>query len=189
MSPRLRVVTSDAPTDEDLLVSVSRGDGGAFELLVRRHGPRLAVFCGRHVGSASLGEDLAQDVFVALWDARARFAGGDALAWIYTFAVNRCRKHERRWLRWLRVATAETQAPPEPSVSPLEAYEQRALRSQLARAMEQLPPLQKEALLLRFEAQLDYRAVAQAAECSEGAARARTFDAIRSLRARFEESE
>lgn len=82
-----------------------------------------------------------------------------------------------------------TRSPPEPSVSPLEAYEQRALRSQLARAMEQLPPLQKEALLLRFEAQLDYRAVAQAAECSEGAARARTFDAIRSLRARFEESE
>ncbi|MFZ5441296.1 MAG: RNA polymerase sigma factor [Myxococcota bacterium] len=184
--PRLRLVPLDE-SDEALLLATARGERAAFRQFADRHARRLRAFCARHVADASVAEDLAQDVLVTVWEARASFKGGDAVAWLYTLALNRCRKHLRSWKRWLRL-TREPVVPPSPPPSPLDAVEQVALTAAVSAAVDTLPPGQREALALRFEAQLDYRAVGEVLGCSEGAARARTFEAIRTLRATFQEA-
>lgn len=188
---RLRLVSdplAEPPSDEELLLKVATGDREAFRTLVQRYGARLAAFCSRQVGDATVGEDLAQDVLVAAWRARERFAGGDPAAWLFTFAVNRCRKHRRGWARWLRVERGSASAPAEPPKTALDALEKRALEAALVKAIDGLPPLHREAVLLRFEAGLDYRTIGQVAGCSEGAARARAFDAVAALRAHFQDA-
>jgi RNA polymerase sigma-70 factor (ECF subfamily) len=143
-------------SDEQLLLAMARDERRAFEMLVERYANHLAAFCGRQVADPSAGEDLAQDVLIAVWGARDRFKGGDGAAWLFTFAVNRCRKHQRGWARWLGVADSTARVPPAPHPTPLEQFEDRALAQTLATMVNRLPPLQREAVLLRFDARLDY---------------------------------
>ncbi len=186
-APKLRLVNALDASDEALLLEVAQGRREAFQTLVQRHAQSLTSFCARQIGDASVAEDLAQDVFAAVWNARERFGGGDAAAWLFTFAVNRCRKHQRSWRRWLKVAGKISTTPVNRAPSALEALEQYTRGKALSSAIDRLPLLQKEAVVLRFEAQLDYRTIGQVVGCTEGAARARTFDAIRNLRAQFDE--
>lgn len=183
----LRIVSNSEPSDEALLLDIANDNRAAFQSLMERYAGRIASFCARQVGNPEVAEDLAQDVFVAVWGARTRFTGGDPSAWLFTFAVNRCRKHQRGWSRWLRIASRASSGPEEFAPTALDALEEHSLQAALNRAITRLPPLQREAVLLRFEGQLDYRSVGEAAGCTEGTARARTFDAIRSLRAQFQE--
>lgn len=126
-------------------------------------------------------------MLVAVWEARRQFRGGDAAAWIYTFAVNRCRKQQRSWGRWLkaveRVAAVDTEAP----AGALLLLEDRELVTRLGHCVTTLPPAMREALLLRFDGELDYRNIGAALGCTEGAARVRVFDAIRRLRTALSE--
>jgi RNA polymerase sigma factor (sigma-70 family) len=176
-------------SDAELLVAMARDDREAFRELARRHAERLARFCARQVGSVSTGEDLAQDVLVTAWDARRRFTGGDALAWLFTLAVNRCRKHHRSFRRWLTARDGLEPLPMAAGATLVEDVEVRQLAQRAHRLMRTvLTEAQREALLLRLDADLDYRAIGEALGCAEGAARVRVFTALRRLREALEES-
>ena len=178
--PFLSLVSSPVDSDEALLLAMGRGERSAFRALASRHVASIVQFCRRSIGDASTAEDLAQDVLVALWEARARFRGGDASAWIYTFALNRCRKHGRGWRRWLRTSDRLTHSDVASDME--EALEAQVLSVAVEGAISKLPVGQREALLLRYAAQLDYRGIGQALACSEEAARARVFEGLKKLR-------
>lgn len=170
-------------SDESLLLAVARDERSAFRELSERYAARLASFCGRCVKNESAGEDLAQDVLVAIWHARRSFVGGDAAAWIYTFAVNHCRKHRRSVARWLTARFRAQTLPIAVPRGPFEALEERQLVQRARLALAQLPDELREPVLLRLEGGLDYRSVGGVVGCSEGAARVRVFTALQRLRA------
>jgi RNA polymerase sigma factor (sigma-70 family) len=175
-------------SDAELLVAMGRDDREAFRELARRHAERLARFCARQVGSLATGEDLAQDVLVAAWEARGRFTSGDALAWLFTLAVNRCRKHHRSLRRWFTARDGLEQLPVASGANLLEDAETRQLAQRAQSLMRTvLTEGQREALLLRLDADLDYRRIGEALGCAEGAARVRVFTALRRLREAMEE--
>jgi DNA-directed RNA polymerase specialized sigma24 family protein len=153
-------------SDPELLVAMARDDRDAFRELARRHAERIARFCARQVGSVATGEDLAQDVLVTAWEARSRFAGGDALAWLFTLAVNRCRKHHRSFRRWLTARERLEQLPAPASSSLIEDAETRQLVRRAHRLMGTvLTEGNREALLLRLDADLDYRGTLSCDAC------------------------
>ncbi len=174
-------------SDAELLVAMGRDDREAFRELTRRHAERLARFCARQVGSVATGEDLAQDVLVTAWEARGRFSSGDALAWLFTLAVNRCRKHHRSFRRWLTARDGLEQLPMA-GANVVEDAETRQLAQRAQHLMRTvLTEGQREAVLLRLDADLDYRRIGEALGCAEGAARVRVFTALRRLREAMEE--
>ena len=59
---------------------------------------------------------------------------------------------------------------------------QREREQELERCVGRLPARLREAVLLRFGQDLDYRAIGAAVGCSEGNARARVFRAVHQLR-------
>lgn len=187
MSPRskptLELVSSKPTSDEQLLLAVARDDREAFRELSTRFADRLARFCGHATKEGNLGEDLAQDVLVAVWNARTLFTGGDAAAWIFTFAVNRCRKHQRWFSRWLKAKTKAELLPFEAPAEPFEILAKHQLLQRARVAIAALPQELQEAVWLRLEGQLNYRSVGDALGCSEGAARVRVFTALKRLRA------
>ncbi len=134
--------------DEALARKAALGDKQAFEVLVRRHKAPLYGFARRYVGNADDAYDIAQESFVAAWRALGRFDPKRSFAaWLNAIALNKCRDLARRarTRRLFLRALAET---PADSVAPEPRDEASGLAERLDRAIETLPALYKEPLLL-----------------------------------------
>ncbi len=79
-------------SDTELVERFKGGDEHAFSQIVRRYQDKVFSLCLRWLGERSLAEEVAQDVFVALYRSLARFRGESSLStWIYRVAVNHCK--------------------------------------------------------------------------------------------------
>src|ERR1700682_2649855 len=86
-----------ADSDEWLMVQVAHGKREALEALMRRHATPLLLFIQRMVGDRHLGEDLFQEVFLAVWSKRSQYGQGRPFKpWLYAIARNKCRVVFRR---------------------------------------------------------------------------------------------
>jgi RNA polymerase sigma-70 factor, ECF subfamily len=175
-------------SDEDLMVAAAADARAAFAVLVDRHLPKVVNYCAKVTGDRSAAEELAQDVFLAVWARRATFRLERPFrVFLFTVACNRCRNHARSWrrrLRWFGVARdASGELAAMPSIDPSHIDElllherQRHVRS----AMNELPAKLREAVLLRFEQDLSYAEIATIVGCPEATARSRVFHGLRRI--------
>lgn len=83
--------------DVQRMLRIREGDAVAFEEMVSRYAPILVNFMRRFVGTDSIAEDLAQEVFMKVhraapgYEPTARFK-----TWILTIATNLCLNEKRR---------------------------------------------------------------------------------------------
>ena len=84
--------------DENALVrAAQRGDGDAFAALVRRHKSRVFGIAARFARGVHDLEDLAQDIFIRVYQKIDRFHGDAPFEhWVSKLAVRRCYDHLRR---------------------------------------------------------------------------------------------
>ena len=76
-------------TERILLTNLSHGDAKAFESLFMLYFPKLKLFLSGFLDSEAEAEDLAQDVFVKLWQNRLSLAEVENLnAYLYRIAKN-----------------------------------------------------------------------------------------------------
>jgi RNA polymerase sigma factor (sigma-70 family) len=81
----------DSLSSEDLMAKVAEGDDFAFEILVRRHQTSVLNLVYRHIGEWTKARDLAQEVFMRVWQAvrtykpKAKFT-----TWLYRITANLC---------------------------------------------------------------------------------------------------
>jgi len=176
-------------SDDELMLLSSRGVHAAFEEIVRRHARRLLGFCAKHTGGQGAGEDVAQEIWLAVWDHRADYRmEGRFASWLFTFAKNRIRNVRRDVARRPRVAGDAgviLARAPDLSPSDLDRLVIAERRSRLDRALANVPANLREALLLRFTEELSYEEVARVLETNESTARSRVFHGIRDLRRRL----
>jgi len=133
--------------DADLLKAASAGDGAACAALVERHLPRVHRLAARLLGDASEAQDVAQELFLKLWQAGSGWRRGEAQVrtWIHTVTVNLCRDRLRR----LRPQAELDESIEDAATRPPEAEALRGERSaQLHQAIARLPERQREALVL-----------------------------------------
>jgi RNA polymerase sigma-70 factor (ECF subfamily) len=156
--------------------------GDAFERLFEEHAERLFSFLAYRTGNRALAEDLLSETFERVLRSRVRFdpRRGSERRWLYTIALNLLRDqarrhtHEERLLRTVCVGAADQQ--PDPA---LEAVEHR---DELQRALAKLSEGEREALALRFGADLKLREVARILGEGESAVEGRIYRALRKLR-------
>lgn len=175
-------------TDDDLMLLAAGGSTAgraAFETLVRRHAARVLAFTRRLVGDREAGEELAQEIWFAVWDRRAAYRPeGKFVVWLFTIARNRARNaHRATASRGASVEADETIGDPSPSeLDRLVAKERRA---RVDRAMQNIPEQSREAILLRFGQELPYDTLARVLDTNESTARSRVFHGLRELRRRL----
>ena len=137
---------------------------------------RLAALLVRDIATA---EEVVQDSFVAMHSAWRRLRDSDkALSYLRQSVVNRSRSVLRH--RVVVDRNAPKPAPDEPSA------EQGAItlleRSAVISALRTLPPRQREALVLKYYADLSEAQIASTMGISKGAVKSHTARAMASLR-------
>ncbi len=160
----------------------------AFETLVEQHSAELFRYLWRLLDDEADASDCLQDTFLRALRAYDRLQDFTYLrAWLYKIATNAARSQQVRDGRRRRrqVDLLDLLPSGERGVEVLVAE-----RSQLAaiqRAVQALPQRQQAALMMRKYQQLEYEEIAAALSCSEDAARANVYQALKKLRAQFQE--
>jgi RNA polymerase sigma factor (sigma-70 family) len=155
------------------VIAASLDDPRAFVLVFERHFDAIFRYLRRRVGR-DLAEELAAETFAAAFASRHRFdsSAWDARPWLYGIAVNLLRHHYRTEERQLR-AYARSAVDPLGFEEPLDRIEAAASAAQVAQALAELTPIEREVLLLFAWADLSYSEIAEALEIPVGTVRSR----------------
>jgi RNA polymerase sigma factor (sigma-70 family) len=150
-----------------------------FERLYAAEAQGLFGFLAYRTGDRALAEDLLADTFERALRSRARFdrRRGSEKTWLYAIALNLLRDNARRAAAEGRAL--ERAAPGAGPASPLEAVEHR---DEVQRALAGLSPEEREAIALRFGAELTVPEMARALREPLTTVEGRVYRALRKLR-------
>jgi len=163
---------SEPANELELIRRCGLGEAAAFDALHAQHGERVWRLCVRMTGNQTEAEDLAQEVWLAVFQGIGSFRCESAFStWLYRVTVNTYLQRRR-------------QVPPEEAVSPDEiaAHERSSPEEHLAASekaarllasVAALPETLRPALLLRVNEDMSYAAIAEVLGCTTAAAKMR----------------
>ncbi len=162
--------------DPDVLRRAQRGDERAFAQILRAYETPIFNYVYRIVGDRALAEDLTQEVFVRVYQALPRFSlRCKFTTWLFQVTKNRVldelRARERRPHSVVAIEDAPRLEVVDPPVERLETIEA------LWRAVRELNPDLKMALLLRDVTGLPYNEIADSLEITLATVKWRIFKA------------
>jgi RNA polymerase sigma-70 factor (ECF subfamily) len=171
-------------SDDELMTLAATGMLPAFGEIVGRYERQVRSLCRKMLGNDAAGDDLAQDVFLEIWRTCARYDGrGQFRSFLFTTARNRCLNATRRRVATLPLETAaEAHAAIGAAPDQIEALLAEERRQRMDRLVERLPPKLREAIWLRYGAELEYGEIAAIVDRSTEAVRTRVFHGLRRLR-------
>ena len=185
-----------ARTDVQLMLDVKAGDEQSFALLLHRYRTPLVNFLYRMVRNREQAEDLAQEVFIRVYRARADYVpSAKFTTWLFRIATNlalnslRDTRHQRMEVSLDAPVTVDSE---EGDERPLDVAEknpnieehlvQEAQREMIRHAIDKLPEKQRAAVLLHKYQDLDYGEISKILSCSESALKSLLFRAYETLR-------
>ncbi len=156
--------------------------GDEFERIYAEHAQALFGFLVYRTGDRALAEDLLADTFERALRARRRFDRRKASekTWLYAIALNRLRDHARRSA--VEVRALERVREEVPSAGAVPTAESVDQRDAVLRAMSALSGEEREAVALRFGAELTVPEIAKLTGERLTTAEGRVYRALRKLR-------
>ncbi|MBI4539928.1 MAG: sigma-70 family RNA polymerase sigma factor [Gemmatimonadetes bacterium] len=138
--------------DRELLEALRGGDQSALAVLLRRHWVPIVNYAARMLESADAAEDVAQEVFVRIWQYRWRWTPtGSPSAYLYSIARNLVLKRLRHHAVHTRTAEQIRENMPV-VVTPFQHAASVELSETFDRALKSLPVRRREAfILLRYQ--------------------------------------
>ncbi len=151
---------SYAETDDAVLAARAQGDRAAFAELYERYMDKVYTYIYYRTGHSSLTEDIVSNTFLKALDHIGKFRprGGGFPAWILRIARNEMVDVLRREKRQVPL---EDEWPTGNNASPEHQAISREENAELRRKVEQLPPAQKEVIILKFSLGLGNKEIAQ----------------------------
>ncbi len=149
------------PDDAQLVARSLRQDHEAFGQLIDRHASVIVNLAYRMVGNRAEAEDLAQEAFLAAFKALSTFRADSKFStWLYRIASNKCKD----WLRAKRPGMGQQDVDIDEMLdihvaeeqTPERLLSQRQVALELEQAIQRLPPLYREAFVLKHVEGLSY---------------------------------
>ncbi|MDY0059993.1 MAG: sigma-70 family RNA polymerase sigma factor [Myxococcota bacterium] len=179
--------------EQDFILALKRRDEAAFSELVRRHQHQVYNLVLRMLGNREEAEDVAQEVFVAVFRSIDGFREESSLAtWLYRVATNHCKnrlkylgRRQRGKLCSLDVvaehdlrptATQEHYHPPD------QLLEGHQAEREVQQAIAGLEPEQRLVILLREVEGLSYQQIEEVTGLPPGTVRSRLHRARLALK-------
>lgn len=154
-------------SDEELMAKAAQGDVGAFEQIVIRYQASVWRTAYRFTGNSADAQDITQIVFLKLFEAAPRYHP-TALLKTYLFRIvnTTCIDHARKKRFHASVDPADVpDAAPSAVDSMILLERDKAIRQ----SIKTLPLRQQSAILLRYEAKLSIREIANILKVTEKA--------------------
>ena len=176
--------------DNQLLVGLMRrvreGEEGAFRELVEATEDRLYGGIVKFLGFTEGAEDLAQKVYLRIWQARERYEPtAKFTTWMFSIAhrlvLNERRGLSRRAAVFVRNPTDEVREPVSPD-SPLRKASAAELGQAIEAALVKLPDDQRAAMVLRRYEEMPYEEIAKVLDTTVPAVKSLLFRARQALR-------
>mgnify|MGYP001091418903 CR=1 FL=1 len=182
-----------AEADSQLMLRVKAGDEPSFALLLHRFRVPVYQFLYRMVGSPAVAEELAQEVFLRVYRARATYEpSAKFTTWLYRISTHLALNHlrdSRRERDDVRLDDTPKDGRPLQLAAHDATIEERLVANdrveRIRRAVDELPEKQRVAVLLHKYQELDYRQIAELLDTSESAVKSLLFRAYESLRVKL----
>ncbi len=180
-------------SDTDLMLLIKNGDQQAFRELVERHKLSVLNLCLRFTGNRTDAEDLAQEVFIRIFQAAPNYEVKAAFTtWLYRITVNLCLNHQRRkkvlsffslnhgknsqHQSQYRVLDFPAKERPDSD------FEKKEIQQIVQNAIQSLPENQKSVLILYRYHELSYKEIADVLDTSVPAVESRLHRAKENLK-------
>ena len=171
-------------TDHNLFELIAKDNESAFSELFIRYDKRIYPFVLRMIKSASLAEEITQEIFIKIWNNRQKLTGIDhPEAYILTIASRHTLDHikkrvnESKMLQRLSVVLNDST-----DNNTEEALLLRESAALIHRAVNQLPPQQKAVYELSRHEGMKYEEIAQQLNISPNTVRNHLVKALDFLR-------
>jgi RNA polymerase sigma-70 factor, ECF subfamily len=185
-TPRLRAVPSPEKaatpaeaSDSDLLVRVAARDRDAFEVLYPRYVRSMLGLALRRLRDRQRAEDAVQETFAAVWRSAASYKPerGPAAPWLYAIARNAIVDRFRTQVD----TSSEVPEIVSTDPGPAERAESSYVSWRVHRALEELPPREREVVELAYWSGLSQSEVAEYLHIPLGTVKTRTRSALARL--------
>ena len=175
----------------DLLQRIAeRADPAAFRELYEAYGPRVKAYMMRQGADAGTAEDLAQETLLTVWRKAALYAGdrGSMTTWVFAIARNLRIDRLRREVPWQELPEGRlTEASSEPL--PDEAMAEKERQERVQAALAELPPEQKDVVILAYLEGLSHSEIAERLGMPLGTVKSRMRIAYQKIRQTLENAE
>jgi RNA polymerase sigma-70 factor (ECF subfamily) len=176
----------DGAAEAELLLKAARGDEAAFLLLYERHRTVVFRFACRMLGRPDLAEDVTQECFLSILRRPEAFQPARASLRTYLCAIARHLAFKQ--LRRMGQETAVEEPPeernegPRPAGDPLAEVIAGEAATAVRAAVERLPPLQREAVVLFEYQEMSLADIAAVCETDVGTVKSRLHRARERLK-------
>jgi RNA polymerase sigma-70 factor (ECF subfamily) len=179
---------ASAADDAELVARLLAGDDAALAEVYDRYGGLVFGLARRVTGDEEAAREIAQDVFVGLWERpeRVDLSRGSLKAYLGVIAhrrsVDAVRKSTRRGAAEQRLFHPAEAVEPSHDAQVVDAASQAWRSERLRSLVDDLPPDQRDALQLAYFGGCTYREVAEKLGIPEGTAKSRLRLALNHLR-------
>lgn len=178
-------------TDEQLIHAVQGGDLDSLGVLVVRWEQPLFRFAFRLLRTHEDARDVCQETFLRVLHNAERFRDGARVStWLYQIALNLCRDQVRKRRRWgfLVDTSRDTRTAPaglslaDHTSDPVGDVTRDEQRRAVGRALSEIPPEQREVLVLKEFEGLKFREIADILGCPESTVKSRMYYGLAGLK-------
>ncbi len=167
-------------SDDDLVEQIRLGDEKAAEELINRYYASILRYCKRHCCNLEKAEDLTQETFLKLFKNLSGYKGkkpgaSNFKAYLYTIANHLCIDESRK----MRVYPLDNEEEIGYVCDEMRRIEDN---SEINYLLNALSPEQREAVILRFGEQLEFREIAKVMGCNMRTAQSRVRNALKIMR-------
>ena len=175
-------------SDIDLMLRCQKGEEASFEELVRRYQKRVIYTVYRYTGDRTEAEDLTQEVFLRVYNARQSYQPTSKFeSWIFTIVNNIClneiRNRKRRRVQSIFTDGSNPQiniaGQQKTASSQLRGWE---LQITVRSALDSLPDSQRMAVILNKFENFSYEDIAQMMKMTVPAVKSLLFRARENLK-------
>ena len=170
---------------------VKLGDEAAFQELIEAHQHRIIGTVAKMLGDESDAEDIAQQVFIRVWKSAPRWQPtAKVTTWLYkitrNLVFNETRRRKRHPVQSLDAALDDGDRPQQftdTGVKPADtALLDEEMQAAIQRAIDELPEVQRMAVILRRYDDVPYEEIGEILDLSVPAVKSVLFRARTDLR-------
>lgn len=170
--------------DIQLMFKSKDGDEIAYGVIFNKYKKEVLNTVYRLIGNNDDAEDLSQEVFLRIYNASKRYKPtAEFRTYLHKITYNTCLSYLRRKkiLQFIHLESIKDKEADKIS-NPEVSYEEKELKSSIKRAIMQLPPNQRTAIVLRHYNDLSYEEIATPLNITPQAVKSLIFRARENLK-------